>query len=85
MKWADQFFAKLIEVEYSCRACKLQDVKIKVFARKENQDIGNWLDKDLYTALAADHFNRSPNCITEELNNVKIPLGKGDVVGAPKD
>lgn len=64
-----------IGVLYSCNACGLRDIEVRV-PEREDQDIIAWMDA-MTCHLGADHFRRSPHCHTDALTQVKIPLPPG--------
>lgn len=71
-----------IEVLYSCHSCGLNDVKVQVPARTE-ENVLVWMETT-GAYLSADHDKRSPHCHPDTLSNVKIPItGTDRIGGAP--
>lgn len=68
-----------VVVRYSCRVCGLADVEVSVPAR-ESEDVAQWMNATV-RLLGADHFQRQPECSTEVLNDIKVPLADGAKIG----
>jgi hypothetical protein len=71
--------ALTIGVRYSCHACGLSDIEVRVPAREE-EDVLVWMDT-MGHALKADHRSRSPACRATSAQNVKVPVAGTDRVG----
>lgn len=70
-----------ITVTYSCRVCGLNEVGVDVPAR-ESEDVVAWMDRTV-RLVAADHAWRSPDCRTDHLANLKVPLTGAAKIGGP--
>ena len=65
-----------IECTYSCEVCGLDDVPVKVPARGE-EDVVDWMRKVCTPALYRDHHFRCPECTSQMLKNLMIPMPVG--------
>lgn len=65
---------------YSCSACGIRDVEVRVPAREE-EDVVVWLERVCAVAIGADHVARSPHCRAQTMENLKIPMTGTDRIG----
>lgn len=72
-----------IDVMYSCPVCGLVQVTAKVPVRREGEDVVRWLEATVVPALSSDHDRRSPDCRTQTLSDLMIPLSGCDYIGGP--
>lgn len=62
-----------ITLRYTCVQCFLVDAELEVVARKEEQDIRNWMDY-VVRQVGNDHRLRSPSCMADKITHLKIPV-----------
>lgn len=74
------YMNETIECLYSCSACSLLNVPVKVPART-TEDVVLWVGQILGAAIGADHSRRSPHCTSKKMDNVKIPMAGAEKVG----
>ena len=67
----------MITILYSCSLCGLSDAEVTIPFREESEDVITWMKQKVETALVADHQKRSPECIPQTLQNIKIPVPPG--------
>ena len=73
-------------VRYTCNACGIDDVKVLVRARREDEDIKEWVENVMSWAIIDHHKIFSPKCRARTMANVKIPVGgkNKDLIGGPQ-
>ncbi len=72
-----------IPVLYSCKGCGLVKRPVQVAARLSDQDVLDWMDRELRVALSRDHARVSPDCESPTIEEIMIPMTGCDVVGGP--
>ena len=70
-----------ITVFYACTSCGLKEVALSVKTRGE-ENVIEWLET-VKAEASFDHALRSPNCKSNKMNYLKVPLAGRDKVGRP--
>ena len=71
-----------IDVKYSCAACGIHRISVKVQAR-QFENVIDWVEKTMAQAISDDHSQRSPHCISRTMSEVMIPMTGAEKVGGP--
>ena len=67
----------MITVLFSCDECGLEDAVCRVPAREDpNVDVQWWMNDVVVPAVHGKHRLLSPVCGSEQMTNLKIPMGK---------
>lgn len=74
-----------IECLYSCKLCGLNEVKVRVPAREETQDVQIWMQEVLITSFANNHSLRSPSCLAQIITDIFIPILGAKYLGGPAE
>jgi hypothetical protein len=73
-----------VTCKYCCDGCGLVDVDVEVPARPSLMDVVEWVERVIVYCVAADHICRSPQCTSQEITQIKIPVPKGSpYIGSP--
>lgn len=64
---------RLVELLYKC-ACMEQERAFYVRERRQDEDIGAFLEKIVQPALTNNHRSRSPLCAAKTLEYLKMPI-----------
>jgi hypothetical protein len=72
----------VIACKYSCPLCGLRRVTVYVSIRL-NEDVVEWMNKQVTPALMRDHEFRSPGCRATEFSEVMIPVTGANKIGGP--
>ena len=74
----------MLGITYSCGRCGLKDAEVKVRYRESSEDVLVWMKQVVEPALLEDHFQHSPHCKTDHVDDVKIPIPEGsEFIGGP--
>lgn len=71
-----------ITIQYSCVLCGIRDASVRVPARASDEDVERWVNMAI-RATSDDHKQRSPDCKTRTLQNLKIPMDGAEWIGGP--
>jgi hypothetical protein len=63
-------------VIYKC-TCMTEEATIAVPERREDEDVGVWVQSVVGSALLLHHRENSPNCRSQVTEYVKIPIDNG--------
>ena len=69
-----------IKCLYTCTGCGLKEQSVQVPSCGD-EDVLDWFRDTLTPALAKDHTNRSPLCMSREMSEVRIPIDGSDKIG----
>jgi hypothetical protein len=69
-----------VAVLYSCPECGVRGRAVQVRARGE-EDVLEWVKDACVPAISRDHELTSPECEAESMQNIKLPVGSGKMVG----
>lgn len=71
----------MIKVTYQC-LCMKEEVSLYIPARKEDEDIADWMGLVLTPSLYLHHRTHSPKCTSPEIDHVKVPITENHPIGA---
>lgn len=66
-----------IAVQFSCRGCGLEKHSVNVRSRMKDEELKHWFEKGLVPVLSAEHERMSPDCRSEVMHEVMIPMPAG--------
>lgn len=73
-----------IQVKYSCR-CGIHRAEVYVPVRPSAMDVVTWVQNVVGAWIVTDHKQRSPDCTSQEMSEVMIPIDKDrEYIGAPR-
>lgn len=70
-----------MEILYKCR-CMKEERKLIVTDRVPKRDLGEWMHV-LETSISYAHRSCFPNCHSQKMEYVKIPVTGSDELGVP--
>lgn len=73
----DDYLPHGLVIRYSCKACGIKRAETLVTYRERGADIVDWMKQAVEPVLAYDHLERSPDCDTDQLSEVMIPVPPG--------
>lgn len=68
----------MITIKFTCDECGVKDEKVEVTAREESDNVIEWVESVVISAITFRHAIISPNCKATELTNLKIPMDDKD-------
>lgn len=72
-----------ITCKYSCDECGLKRVEVQVPARPEAMEVTRWVKEVAAYVIYADHSCRSPECKSNMMSEMMIPMTGAKVIGGP--
>lgn len=66
-----------MDVYYKCQ-CMKEEAMVWVPDRTETQDVVDWVENVAGISIARDHAKRSPLCMSQVMEYMKIPHDGGD-------
>ena len=72
-----------MRVLYSCVPCSVKDAPVEVVDRRGGEDVVHWVTQVVGAAIGSDHRQRSPQCVSMVMSEVKIPIAGSDEIGKP--
>lgn len=73
---------RYVEVIYKCK-CLTGEITVQVPERDITDDVAEWVRVTIAGVVGADHRARSPLCMLDKVEYVKIPAD-GDFLGQAK-
>lgn len=74
-------FTLKVKVQYSCICTGGRRRQVSVRARKDGEDIVQWMHRAVTPDVSRDHRIRSPHCSERKLNELLLPMTSKDKVG----
>lgn len=66
-----------MNVIYKCR-CMAEEATVAVPDRRDDENVVDWVQQIVGSALLLDHRTRSPDCRSNVTEYVKIPVDTGE-------
>lgn len=70
----------MIEIRYKCR-CMSSEVELMVRERTGSENVVEWMETVVRPALGEDHQKRSPLCVSNAVDYLKIPFDENVPIG----
>lgn len=71
----------MMEILYSCHPCRIRNAKVLVRDREPNEDVIQWMEKQVIVEIGKHHHNNCPWCRATHMSEVKIPMSPGAKIG----
>lgn len=65
---------RTLECKFTCHECGITDAVAWVPARKDGQDVAEWMEKVCIPAICDAHDLLTPGCRPKTLGDLKIPM-----------